>query len=101
MTSTSYCDHCCTAPCEWENHKDSMILDVEIWLDIYRTNGLTSKPKPNEIRKECYRLFSFIINGRLGRGNRRKLPDCIVHKIRETYPNEEGNDEGYMGFKEK
>ncbi|XP_065054976.1 P2X purinoceptor 7-like [Rhopilema esculentum] len=50
----------------------------------------------NSFRKAAYRQFTLWKYGRLGRGNRRILPSCVVKIIREAYPSPDGQ---YMGFK--
>ena len=49
-----------------------------------------------EIRYALYRDATTFISGYLGKGNRKELPDCVVCKIRDSYPAEGGN---YVGFK--
>ena len=48
-------------------------------------------------RKAAYRQFILARYGRLGKGNRRVCPSCVVTKIRERYPSITGI---YMGNKE-
>lgn len=47
-------------------------------------------------RKAGYRQFALWRYGKLGRGNRKVLPACVVRRIRERYPAPDGQ---YMGFK--
>ena len=47
-------------------------------------------------RKAAYRQFILARYGRLGKGNRRVCPSCVVTKIRERYPSITGI---YMGYK--
>lgn len=47
-------------------------------------------------RKAAYRQFALWRYGKLGRGNRRVIPSCVVLKIRDTYP---ASDNRYMGFR--
>ena len=44
-----------------------------------------------------YRMFTYLKYGHLGRGVRIPIPECVVAKIREKYPDP---DEEYMGFME-
>ena len=48
-------------------------------------------------RKAAYKQFILARYGRLGKGNRRVCPSCVVTKIRERYPSITGI---YMGYKE-
>ena len=49
-------------------------------------------------RKAAYRQFILAKYGRLGKGNRRVCPSCVVLKIRERYPSVTGV---YMGYREQ
>ena len=48
-------------------------------------------------RKAAYRQFILARHGRLGKGNRRVCPSCVVLKIRERFPSVTGI---YMGYRE-
>ena len=50
----------------------------------------------NTMRKAAYRQFTMWKYGKLGRGNRRPNPACVVRMIRKAYPS---SDDQYMGFK--
>lgn len=49
------------------------------------------------LRKAAYRQYVLWRYGKLGRGNRRVVPSCIVLCIREQYPSPNGL---YMGYRE-
>jgi hypothetical protein len=51
-------------------------------------------PPHNIIRKECCHRFILLHWGRLGLGNRKKVPDCIINAFRVVFPSPDGN---YMG----
>ena len=48
-------------------------------------------------RKAAYRQYTLWKYGKLGRGNRRILPSCVVTMIRHTYPAPDGR---YMGYRQ-
>ena len=51
---------------------------------------------PNStVRKGAYKLFTYMKFGHLGKGTRIPVPDCVTQKIREKYPEPDGN---YVGF---
>ena len=47
-------------------------------------------------RKAGYRQYALWRYGKLGRGNRRVIPTCVVRRIRTRYPAPDGR---YMGFR--
>ena len=47
-------------------------------------------------RHASYRQVIFWRYRRLGAGNRRVIPSCIVNRIRQAYPSPDGN---YTGFR--
>jgi len=47
-------------------------------------------------RKAGYSQYALLTNGKLGRGNRRVLPACVVRIIRQAYPAPDGR---YMGYR--
>lgn len=48
-------------------------------------------------RHFAYRNYVDYMHGRLGRGNRRVIPACVVTFIRECWPSPDGH---YIGFKD-
>ena len=58
--------------------------------DLLVGSDATNKQK----RFTAYKQFTYIIEGPLGKGNRKELPSCVVNKIRETW-----SDKEYTGFK--
>ena len=48
-------------------------------------------------RKAAYRQYTLWKYGKLGRGNRRILPSCVVTMIRQSYPAPDGR---YMGYRQ-
>ena len=50
----------------------------------------------NIARRTLYRMYTIASHGRLGAGNRIKIPECIIELIRELRPEQSGN---YMGHR--
>lgn len=50
----------------------------------------------NSFRKAAYRQYILWRFGKLGRGNRKVCPACVVKVIREAYPAFDGQ---YLGFR--
>ena len=65
---------------------------LEMWLrDLQEKQGSTMHFENSKKRKYCYRQYTLFINGgSLGAGIRRELPICILNKVCELFPNEDG-----------
>jgi hypothetical protein len=71
------CD-CGDIPCVWEANVESMRHFAEARNDEEATL--------NQQRPSLYRQMALIINdGPSGRGNRVKLPSCVVSSVRELF----------------
>ena len=85
--SVGHTDYCCV--CE---NEPCLVVDLDgmlmAMLQEYRDDK-THK----EIRYLMYTNSIFRLHGRLGKGNRRKLPTCVEDKIRSLAPDDE-----YKGF---
>lgn len=46
----------------------------------------------------AYRQYILWVWGKLGRRNRRVVPSCIFWKIRDRYPDQNGNYTGFLDF---
>ncbi|CAH3031609.1 unnamed protein product, partial [Pocillopora meandrina] len=60
-----------------------------------RNDRLEDYPS-NDMRLAGYRQFTWWTYNRLGKGNRRVIPSCVVASIRRNYPDAAGN---YTGIK--
>ncbi len=70
---------CDGLPCVWLNNKENMTLFVMTQRE--------DETEPKHYRHAMYRQMALIINdGPSGRGNRLKLPFCVVAGIREMFP---------------
>ena len=98
------CVHCGGTPCEWDElgpelleREQSMHSRQEIEGVIVVVDDNGSRIANNDMRRAMYRMFTYIKFGHLGRGVRIPIPECVLCKIRQKYPKEDGE---YMGFKE-
>ena len=73
--------------------RDVLKLNITAHCDI-RADDMDFTMNP--FGKAGYRQFTLWKYGRLGKGNRRILPACVVTTIRKFYPSPNGQ---YMGFK--
>ena len=96
------CAICGSMPCEWIEFGTSMLQNVNM---TYPTNGDRERIDDSNVvvdnermRKTLYKMFTREKYGHLGKGNRIPLPNCVVVKIREAFPDPENK---YMGFHEE
>jgi hypothetical protein len=74
-----FCTACKNVPCVWTDNKESMISYDQAVND--------EDIEANKRRHGLYRQMALLINGGpSGRGNRLKLPECIVLGVRELFP---------------
>ena len=91
------CLICGDTPCIWMEYGSRVITDTPVHLEFHAgTAGLSRHFAPNEYRKAAYRVFTLLAYGPQGRGNRVKLPQCVVDRIREQWPDPRGQ---YMGHR--
>ena len=93
----NYCEGCENDPCIWISFGEDVCNECESWKEV-QTMMTSVVVHNNECRKYCYRKFSGILHGVLGKGVRKVLPSCLVRKIRDTYSDKGSN---YMGYHEK
>ena len=79
---------------------DKICIDWDaLKLQIMAKCDLRAEPMEfimNAYRKAGYQQFALWKYGKLGTGNRRSLPLCVLTMIRKAYPSP---DDVYMGFK--
>ena len=73
--------------------RDVLILSIRARCDIRADEPNYST---NSYRKAAYRQYILWRYKKLGKGNRRVCPSCVVLTIRHVFPAEDGI---YMGFK--
>lgn len=81
------CVHCRRNPCIWDQEYDT-ILEICESLE-------EEKKLHHEIRFQLYMHMTRALHGRLGKGNRKELPRCVISEIHDAYPSLD-----YVGFKE-
>ena len=79
---------------------NTVCLDREVLQLVIRARFDIRADEPDystqSYRKAAYRQYMLWKYGKLGRGNRKILPSCVVLVIRRAYPAPDGN---YMGFR--
>ena len=91
---TVCCDYCKENPCVWVTNCEDMRL-----CDESEHGLLTGDDIPNASlrRKGIYRQMALTIaGGPTGRGNRMKLPMCVVNGVRNMFPAEDSKYMGHM-----
>jgi hypothetical protein len=84
------CSQCQEVPCVWEHNQQAMI-------EFDRAKSKDDED-PNRRRFALYRQMALIINGGpSGRGNRLKLPPCVLFGVRALFPDPESV---YTGHRE-
>ena len=89
--SSNICLYCGDKPCFWISMKDDIVSSTIRNVDNYL--------KPNSyFRKRAYQMYVFHKYGRLGKGNRVRVPLCVLEGVRSVWPESDAN--GYMGHKD-
>jgi hypothetical protein len=88
--SNQFCMECSSSPCIVLQDECSNITEIG---ETHEAMGKTMK----DIRFTLYCYMSKVLHGYLGKGNRRKLPDCITtREVYDSYPKKNGDV--YTGF---
>ena len=91
-----HCIHCGDDPCVWLQLEQE-ILDNDRVHNTHDIAGEAVDNEPNRARrKRAFQLASRIINGHLGKGNRKKHSQCVEEGVRSLFPDEQGNHMGFM-----
>jgi hypothetical protein len=84
------CVDCGEYPCVWDDNQPTMVA-----FDACESN---KDKQPNQRRHGLYRQMALIMNdGPSGKGNRLKLPNCVLVGVRALFPDP---DEVYTGHRE-
>lgn len=87
---------------ENESFKSIVLMRENLWtalVGMHDRESTSLPPRDNvptkTYRYAAYRQFTWWVHNRLGRGVRRRIPSCVLNKIRETFP---APDAVYVGF---
>ena len=75
-------------------HREVLVLAIRATCDI---RADVPDYSTNSYRKAAYRQYVLWKYGKLGSGNRRVVPSCVVLAIRRAYPAPDGV---YLGFRQ-
>ena len=96
------CAMCGSMPCEWIEFGTSLLENVNMTHptdgDGERIDDRNVVVDNARVRKTSYKMFIREKYGHLGKGNRIPVPNCVVIKIREAFPDPEDK---HMGFHEE
>ena len=90
------CRHCQESLCLWRLYESDIIGEVDSsnsCLSTIMVDGVDDSHR--QMRRKCYRIFIVLHYGYLGRGNRKRIPRCVMNGIRSYYPD---SNENYIGF---
>jgi len=101
------CDYCTNSPCDWTLFGEEIILHlnekyVGQFMDgsgiVVDASAENSMPINNrKLRYLAYSAFTLAKHSYLGKKKQVPLPNCVVHGIRDTFPDESNN---YVGFRD-
>lgn len=101
------CNYCNQSPCVLESFEDANndMWSVPLRVTLGELVDKVEQECTKKARKQNNRLTRFLlyrhatkfIHGPLPKGERRKLPPCVMKHIMEAYPDPNGE---YTGFKE-
>ncbi|XP_044134155.1 P2X purinoceptor 7-like [Bufo gargarizans] len=83
----------------------SRIHSRDFLIEILQASTRMTQQEFERIENRClrwasYRKFTNLVYGFLGKGHRIPVPSCVVSKIRELYPDHEGNYTGFRWYSE-
>lgn len=88
------CTHCKVVPCVWISNQDKMVEYAE---DVLLVDTNDDARQLSCKRKALYRQMSHILNGHLGRGNRKPHTECVKQGIRDIFADPNGQ---FMGHRD-
>jgi hypothetical protein len=95
------CWLCGGTPCDWLEYSVKLLEEINnkfpTDVDGNRIDASSHEiASMKQIRYALYRAFTYAQYGHLGKGNRIKLGKCVEEKIKELFPNPDGEE--YTGF---
>ncbi|XP_071490597.1 P2X purinoceptor 7-like [Diadema antillarum] len=82
-----------------ENIVDPVALGLQraLWQELMVVEAHADEPGAHnrQCRHTAYRCYVLWQHGRLGAGNRRVIPSCVVTRIRQLFPSPNGHYTGY------
>ena len=88
------CAVCGGTPCDWIVWGDEILSEVQLMYEEDPQKG-QGEVENRCIRKSAYRYYIYAKHGFLGKGNRIRIPTCVLDRIREKWPEADGNYTGY------
>ena len=84
------CAVCGGTPCDWIVYGEEAVEDIEKEFSS-ELNTIDNRT----LRHSTYKLFIYSKYGFLGKGNRIKIATCVVDRIRQKWPDPNGEYTGY------
>jgi hypothetical protein len=89
-TYTTFCNECECTPCVWNFNEKVVMIEYDKATHDENTAQSTR-------RHAVYRQLTLYINGGpSGRGNRLKLPTCVLTGIRNLFPDPDAENTGHL-----
>lgn len=83
-----FCEGCGETPCAFAHIGEEVFRHTS---NQYAPGAVSNE----QMRKTCYKVFTFMKYGHLGRGYRIEIPPCVLEEIRSRWPSD-----SYMGHRD-
>ena len=88
------CAECGGTPCDWILYGNEIISEVELMYEEDPQKG-QGDVENRCIRKSAYQYYIYEKYGFLGKGNRIRIPSCVLDRIQEKWPEPGGSYAGH------
>ena len=88
----------CGVKCSWEKDLPVFKKVIKGMIEICTNDPVRTLPTPSEIRHQVYRRYAKIHHPYLQKRQRIMIPDCVLYKIHNEWPNPDGV--GYVGHRD-